>query len=198
MATKRRASTTRPRPATTARVSPTRPGLGRDFDLKTFWKKSDWAKKDYIDAPLTPTRLARVEKALGYKLPKAYVALMKHQNGGIPRNGNHRTKKRTSWAKDHVAVSGIFSIGNRKPSSLCGGCGSQFWVDEWGYPPIGVYFADCPSAGHDMLCLDYRKCGPKGEPQVVHVDQERDYKITFVAKDFASFVRGLEPDEAFD
>ena len=71
-------------------------------------------------------------------------------------------------------------------------------IDEWGYPPIGVYFADCPSAGHDMLCLDYRGCGADGEPQVVHVDQEVDYKTTFVAKDFASFIRGLEPDEAFD
>jgi hypothetical protein len=49
-----------------------------------------------------------------------------------------------------------------------------------------------------MLCLDYRGCGADGEPQVVHVDQEFDYKTTFVAKDFASFIRGLEPDEAFD
>ncbi len=49
-----------------------------------------------------------------------------------------------------------------------------------------------------MLCLDYRDCGPQGEPTVVHVDQESDYKITFVAKDFASFIRGLEPDDAFD
>jgi hypothetical protein len=49
-----------------------------------------------------------------------------------------------------------------------------------------------------MLCLDYRECGADDEPQVVHVDQEFDYKITFVAKDFASFIRGLESDEAFD
>ena len=42
-----------------------------------------------------------------------------------------------------------------------------------------------------MLCLDYRACGPKGEPAVVHVDQERDFKITPVAPDFESFVRGL-------
>lgn len=63
---------------------------------------------------------------------------------------------------------------------------------------IGIYFADCPSAGHGMLCLDYRKCEPTGEPQVVHVDQERDYKITFVAENFESFIRGLESDDEFD
>lgn len=73
----------------------------------------------------------------------------------------------------------------------------MFNIDEWGYPPIGVYFADCPSGGHDMLCLDYRACGPSGEPTVVHVDQACDYKITFVAPNFEAFIRGLEDDDAF-
>jgi hypothetical protein len=49
-----------------------------------------------------------------------------------------------------------------------------------------------------MLCLDYRSCGPEGEPQVVHIDQENDYEITFVAESFEAFIRGLEPNEAFD
>ena len=49
-----------------------------------------------------------------------------------------------------------------------------------------------------MLCLDYRACGPLGEPQVVHVDQEADYRITFVAENFESFIRGLQSDEDFE
>lgn len=106
----------------------------------------------------------------------------------------------TSWADDHVAITGVFSIGSEKCNSLCGAQGSRFWIDHWGYPAIGIYFADCPSAGHDMFCLDYRGCGHTGEPEVVHVDQERDYRITRVAPDFESFVRGLElpagPDPA--
>ena len=52
-------------------------------------------------------------------------------------------------------------------------------------------WCDCPSAGHDMLCLDYRACGPSGEPRVAHVDQERGYAVTFVAPSFESFIRGL-------
>lgn len=123
---------------------------------------------------------------------------MRFQNGGIPNRRNHRTKERTSWAEDHIAITGIYSIGRDKTYSLCGPFNSKFWVEEWGYPPIGIYFADCPSAGHDMLCLDYRKCGPSGEPQVVHIDQEWNCKITFVAENFASFIRGLEDDEAFN
>jgi hypothetical protein len=169
-----------------------------DFDLGNFWEKSEYAERDYVDDPLTPEKVAFVERRLGVKLPAAYVALMQSQNGGTPRKTNHRTTAPTSWAKDHIAISGIYSIGDARPSSLCGAYSSQFWIDEWGYPPIGVYFADCPSAGHDMLCLDYRECGSHGEPIVVHVDQECDYQITVVARDFESFVRGLEGDEAFD
>ena len=163
-----------------------------------FWEQSDYATKEYVEAPLTDMELARVEKALGYKLPAAYAALCREQNGGIPTRTNHRTQEPTSWAEDHVALTGIFSIGSKKPCSLCGSRGSAFWVEAWEYPAIGVYFADCPSAGHDMLCLDYRKCGPNGEPVVVHVDQEIDYKVTHVADSFEEFVNGLEGDEAFE
>jgi hypothetical protein len=49
-----------------------------------------------------------------------------------------------------------------------------------------------------MLCLDYRACGPTGEPRVVHIDQEWDYAIVDVAETFEAFVRGLEPESAFD
>ena len=70
-------------------------------------------------------------------------------------------------------------------------------MEEWGYPDIGIYFADCPSAGHDMLCLDYRECGPDGEPRVVHVDLESDYTITLVADSIEAFLRGLQNDDAF-
>ncbi len=169
-----------------------------DFDLSDFWERSECADKEYVDDPLTDEKVAVVERTLGYRLPAAYVELMKLQNGGIPKRTNHRTTQRTSWAEDHVAITGIYSIGNASPCSLCGQFGSQFWMDEWGYPPIGVYFADCPSAGHDMMCLDYRACGADGEPAVVHVDQESDYRITLVAPSFAAFIRGLEDDEAFD
>jgi hypothetical protein len=69
---------------------------------------------------------------------------------------------------------------------------------EWGYPKLGICICDCPSAGHDMIMLDYRKCGPTGEPEVVHVDQESDYRVTFLAKDFETFVRGLVNESVFD
>jgi len=172
--------------------------LFEDFDWKQFWEPSESFGKEYVGKSPTPEVIAAVETTLGYKLPASYVELAQHQNGGLVRKSNHRTRERTSWAKDHVAITGIFSIGSEKAYSLCGKSGSTFWSKEWGYPKIGIYFADCPSAGHDLLCLDYRECGPRGEPKVVHVDQEWDYKITFVAENFESFVRNLAGDEEFE
>lgn len=169
----------------------------KDFDFAGFWKASDYAKKKYVDVPLTPTLLEQVERTLGYKLPAAYVELAQHQNGGVPARTRHRAAERTSWAADHIAITGIYAIGETKPCSLLGELGSKFWPFEWGYPEIGVYFADCPSAGHDMLCLDYSECGPTGEPRVVHVDQEFDYRATFVAPNFEAFIRGLVTEDHF-
>lgn len=168
-----------------------------DFDLADFWDENEYYARQYTDDPLTQGKIDLVEKELGYKLPTSYIALMRGRNGGGPLKNCHRASTRTSWSEDHVAMTGLLSIGVEKQYSLCGSLGSQFMIDEWGYPPIGIYFADCPSAGHDMLCLDYSVCGPMGEPRVVHVDQEFNYAITFVADSFESFVRGLQAAEVF-
>jgi len=168
------------------------------FDLAGFWNDSDYARKEYVLPPPTDISIAAVEKKLGYKLPGSYVDLMRHQNGGLPKKTAFPTTEPTSWAEDHVAIHGILGIGDSKTYSLCGELGSQFMKDEWGYPKIGVYFGDCPSAGHDMICLDYRQCGRSGEPQVVHVDQEFDYKITFLADTFEDFIKGLRSDDEFE
>ncbi len=168
-----------------------------DFDMSDFWEVSEYALAKYVGDPLDEATVRAVEAELGYTLPASYIEFMSVQNGGIPRRKNHRTGERTSWAHDHIAIEGIYAIGREPTYSLCGEFSSQFWVDEWGYPPIGVYFADCPSGGHDMVCLDYSQCGPSGEPRVVHIDQEWDYKAVILAEDFESFIRGLDDDAAF-
>lgn len=168
------------------------------FDFTGFWDDHEDSIEEYTSPPPTKTLIASVEKELGYKLPEAYIALMQLHNGGVPNRSCFPTKGRTSWADDHVALSGIFGIGRDKEYSLCGAMGSKFMMDEWGYPDLGVYFADCPSAGHDMIALDYRKVGPNGEPSVVHVDQERDYHVTPLAPNFEAFIRGLVSDEEFE
>jgi hypothetical protein len=68
-------------------------------------------------------------------------------------------------------------------------------IDEWEYPEIGIYISDCPSAGHELVALDYRKNGPNGEPEVVHVYD--DHKITYLADNFEEFINGLMTEEQF-
>ena len=168
------------------------------FDLTNFWDDNWYALKEYVSDPPSDELIASVEEELGYKLPAAYIWLMKQHNGGIPMNTCYPCDEPTCWADDHVAITGIFGIGREKNCSLCGEMGSQFMIDEWEYPAIGVAICDCPSAGHDMIFLDYRACGPQGEPAVVHVDQENDYKITHLTDSFEEFVRGLEHESLYD
>lgn len=168
------------------------------FDFTNFWDDNWYAQKEYISDPPSDELIASVEEDLGYKLPASYIWLMKQHNGGIPVNTCYPSDEPTSWAEDHVAITGIFGIGREKSCSLCGELGSQFMIDEWEYPAIGVAICDCPSAGHDMIFLDYRACGPQGEPAVVHVDQENDYKITHLADSFEEFIRGLEHESVYD
>jgi hypothetical protein len=152
-------------------------------------------KSEPFEAPLTDELLRTVEAEVGRRLPAAYIALARGHNGGYFARGAHAAPTRTTWADDHVGVVSLAAIGRTAGFSLCGELGSAFWVAEWGYPDIGIYIADCPSAGHDMIALDYRS---PGEPPVVHVDQEWGYQITVLAPDFETFVTGLTDEFDYD
>ncbi|HHH29978.1 MAG TPA: SMI1/KNR4 family protein [Polyangiaceae bacterium] len=168
--------------------------LSHDLDLDDFWTDSDYARKHYVEEPATDELVVSIEKELGFMLPRSYVVLMQSQNGGVPKKTCFPTNTPTSWAEDHIAITGIMGIGRTKTYSLAGELGSAFMQQEWGYPTYGICVCDCPSGGHDMIMLDYRECGPKGEPTVIHVDQESGYEVTFLAADFETFVRGLRHD----
>ena len=167
-------------------------------DFSDFWDDCKYALKNYVSDSPSPELIAEVETRLGYTLPASYKALMAVHNGGMPRKTCFPSEEPTSWADDHVQITGILGVGKSKPNSLCGKFGSQFFIEEWGYPRIGVCICDCPSAGHDMVMLDYRKCGPTGEPEVVHVDQESGYETTFLAPNFESFICGLVSVDEYD
>lgn len=165
----------------------------KDFDFEDFWDNSLYARKNYMMKSPSDSDIEEVESELGYKLPKSYIYLMKKHNGGIPTRSFFKIKKTTSLSKDGISIIGIMGIGWSQPFSLCGLFGSRFMVKEWGYPNIGVAICDCLS-GHDMVFLDYRQCGYDGEPSVVYVDQDDDYKITFLADNFEEFVKALEEE----
>lgn len=163
-----------------------------------FWDDENGEAAVYTEPPFDDTMLARIRPELGYTLPAAYVEMARQHNGGTPRRGAFPTTVPTGWADDHVQITGIAGIGDHGAYGLLGELGSRFRQSEWGYPDIGIYFADDPTGGHSLFCLDYRACGPDGEPSVVYVDQEDDFRILTLAPSFAEFVRRLRVSEDFD
>lgn len=170
------------------------------FDLAAFWEPEDYlrgtGRNEYIYPAPTDALIAETEKKLGYKLPESYLALIRQQNGGCPARVRFDLPEEKGGG--FVEISGFLGIGEGEHDwyTLCGSGGSLFMLEVWHYPDIGVAVCDTPSAGHDMVFLDYRACGPQGEPSVVLIDQEDDFAITPVADSFEEFVRGLrEVDE---
>lgn len=159
-----------------------------DFDLGGFWDQDSWAND--VGGKLTDELVAHAEQVLGYRLPEAYIELMRIQNGGNPVNTCFPTESEIGGS-NFAEIGPFFSLDREGPSSLHAQWSNEFWMEEWGYPNIGIYIAATPSGGHELIGLDYRECGPQGEPSVLHIDQEEDYKETFLAPDFESFIRGL-------
>ena len=158
----------------------------KDFDWTGFWNDVDYAFESYIGKPVTDKDIKVAEAELGYTLPAAYIELLKNHNGGVV--------KKNCFINDDgdcVYVTGIYGIDRDKKYSLLGEMGNKFWISKVKYPPIGVVVADTISGGHDMIFLDYRECGPTGEPKVVRVDQEGDYSITPLADNFGDFIKNL-------
>ena len=150
------------------------------MDLENFWDESS----DKCEPP-TDALIHSVETELGYKLPESYIFLMKHRNGGKPKNHCFVTKD-----LDTLYISHILSIG-REDYSLCGKFGSRFMINEWGYPDTGVTICHSASVGHNIFFLDYSQCGRHGEPRVVYIEQEANYRTTVLADSFEEFIKGL-------
>ena len=147
----------------------------KDFNWTGFWKDTDYAFESYIGREVTDEDIKNAEAELGYTLPAAYIELLKNHNGGVVNKNCFINDD-----DDCVYITGIYGIDRDKKYSLLGEMGNEFWISKVKYPPIG-----------DMIFLDYRECGPTGEPKVVRVDQECDYSITPLADNFGDFIKNL-------
>lgn len=158
----------------------------KNFDWNGFWNDVDYAFESYIGKPVTDKDIKDAETELGYTLPAAYIELLNNHNGGVLNKNCFINNN-----GDCVYVTGIYGIDRDKKYSLLGEMGNEFWISKVKYPPIGIVVADTISGGHDMIFLDYRECGPTGEPKVVRVDQECDHSITPLADNFGDFIKNL-------
>ena len=156
-----------------------------------LWSDHDISLKEYQTQIPSAESIKAMEKELGYKFPDSYLEFMKGHNGGLVEKCRYAYADPETNRENEVIINGFLGIGSDKPNTIMGTFGSKFWIEEWEYPDIGIVICDCPSAGHDLVFLDYRECGPEGEPCVSHVDQEADYEITKIADSFEMFVDGL-------
>lgn len=162
------------------------------MDTADFWADApdDWVGDlppwhEYVGPDLTDELVVAAEEALGYKLPAAYLDLLRIRNGGLPR------RRCVPVGRGRVEITGLFGVGGwhgiDNPER-----GSRAAIREWGYPDGGLLIAPTPSGGHDAVMLDYSVCGPAGEPRVTYVETEGGGpEVTILAPDFASFVATL-------
>ncbi|MFF3275900.1 SMI1/KNR4 family protein [Streptomyces chrestomyceticus] len=149
----------------------------------------------YTGPQLDEDMVRQAEEDLGVLLPRSYVEVLLLQNGGTPQHRCYPTSFPTSWADDHFEISGIRGIGGAWGIDSSSGRGSSHLIAEWEYPEIGVVFCDTPSAGHDTVMLDYSECGPKGEPAIAYIDEDRVPRR--IAESFDEFLARLIPCSSF-
>jgi hypothetical protein len=151
-----------------------------------------WGSNYYNHLPLTDDMVAHAEQQLGVKLPPAYIALLRVQNGGYTQGFGYPMSQPTTWAQDHVPLHDLAGIvtdpEHRTAQNILD---SAYLSAEWGLPPRQVLLS---GTGHWWITLDYRK---GAEPRVAWIDVECGEDVQ-VAPSFAAFLEGLRPDSEFD
>lgn len=129
---------------------------------------------EYTLPPFTDEELEETEKAIGRKLPKSYIALLKIRNGGSINYNEFED----CWLSVIYGVSSGEGLADMYDN----------WINEWQYPNIGIPFGETQSAGHDMYFMDFGSVDENGEPRIVLVDNELDNSVTFVANNLEEFL----------
>ena len=122
---------------------------------------------DGIQTKFTDSLRRWAEKKLDVRLPESYVALLKKRNGGALRLTAIKMRRPKDWPWDHGYVytfNEIVGVDRKNQRSI-----TSFAEEAWSLPEGLIPFA-CDN--HFWLCLDYRRCGPDGEPTITDHDDE--------------------------
>ena len=167
-----------------------------NVNLDEIWLEIDENKKDesgfladeakkYDCGPLDDEMVKSAEDQLGFKLPAAYIYLMKKHNGGLLQK-NYLAFKNEDGFSD---LEGIYGIGDKNYSI------NHQNKDKEDYEANLISICSSNS-GHSDIYLDYNECGPQGEPRVIAIDNELDMdglnaEPFVLAKNFEDFISRL-------
>lgn len=129
----------------------------------------------YTGPPLTRGAIRRAQWKVGlYKLPAAYLDLLREKNGGEPKRPRIDTEFPTEPdGSSGVTIEILMGIGATDYTIDDPECSNRSFIKEWDLPKIGVVFCQTEDHGHDAVMFDYRTCGRLGEPSVAYVGEDR-------------------------
>lgn len=160
-----------------------------DEVVASFWRDSDFGVLD----PLTDEAVRDAEDQLRVALPASLVRLLRVQNGGTvaERWNAWPVAVPTAGFDPYVPFELVMGVGRADGVTTL--FDTPYLVAEWGLPePIVLLDGD----GHYWVGLDYRGCGPYGEPSVAVFDADRE-SSALLAADFETFLRGLTAAASF-
>lgn len=142
----------------------------------------------YLQPPLTDAMVVDAETHLDVRLPRAYVAALRLQNGGYLRTQHHPATQ----------VDCLWGIGPGFPSIL-----DHDWSEIRGHmqangitTPAGLGdLVPFSGDGHLYVCFDYRRSGRQAEPSVSLIDVESFDTDEVLAADVDTFLAALERRE---
>jgi hypothetical protein len=143
------------------------------------------------DGPSLTFELVKVaEGSLGVKLPQSYIDVLAVRNGGYLHLNSYLAV--TGSGVRRFSIPALMGIGGTHSidSMRNGVCLSDFLLNQWHYPNLGVVICHF---GHAGVVLDYSSSGPFGEPSVKFADVEGwgVLEVSSVANDFATLLSGL-------
>lgn len=153
---------------------------------ESLFDASTW----FAGPPLTSKMVAEAERKLGCTFPKAYLALLRIQNGGMLKRSRFMARAPALAEAAYFDTDGLRGIGGAHGIDA----DKEALVNEdWRRPKHAVVFADAPAHGHEVFMFDYSACGPQGEPAVVWVnsDDPEHTLVVRLAPDMDSFLQGL-------
>lgn len=136
---------------------------------------------------LTSEMVVAAETSTGYKLPADFIEFLRFKNGAWVRP----EPVVLPLADSGVAVSALMGVGDFE-LGIDSQLGSDYQVREWGYPDIGVVFAQTNAGGHDAFMFDYEGVFGSCHPKVSYVRSESEPRV--ISSSFGEFISLLELD----